>query len=119
MYKEKEFVYLCMYRNKARDMRFEIIPRHPLNMNPFKMYNYEEGMEIIDWDTMDLREYSNYECKEICMAECVHKGDLGIDNFSGIYVRTNEAKCYVEDILYEYGVTSVSVFLSPNYFVNH
>lgn len=88
-------------------------------MNPFKMYNYDEGMEIIDWNKMDLREYSDYECKEICMAECVHKGDLAIDNFCSIHVRTDAVKDYVEKVLRRYGVKSIKVYKSPNFFVKH
>lgn len=116
-YPDSEFAYLCMSRDKARELQFEIIPRHPLNMAPFMMYTYEDGMEIIEWDKMERRDYSDKECKEICMAECVHKGDVDINDIFSINVKTEENKAYVESILRKYGINSIYVNAAPNYFV--
>lgn len=112
-----EFVYLCIMRSIARNMGFKIIPRHPLNMEPFRIYDYDDGINIMDWNMMETREYSNYECKEICMAESIYQGDLTIESFFSINVISDCSKKYVEDVLAENGITNVYVNKSPNYFV--
>lgn len=114
---DKEFVYFCIKRSVARSMGFQIIPSHPLNMNPFRIYDYDDGFDIIDWDTMERRDYSDYECKEICMAESVYQGDLSIDLFFSINVVSDCSKQYVEQILCANGISNVYVYKSPNYFI--
>lgn len=112
-----EFVYLCIKRSVARDMGFQIIPRHPLNMNPFTIYDYDEGLDNIDWDTMESRDYANYECKEICMAESIYLGDLDIDSFFSINVISDRSKEYVEELLEDYGIKNIYVNTARNYFI--
>lgn len=114
---ESEFVYLCMLRECAKNKGFQIIPRHPLNMEPFIMYNYDEGMDVIEWDKMEQRDYSNYECKEICMAECVYQGELPVGEFFSINVKTEVAKRYVENLLKKYGIKGIYVNFTPYFFV--
>lgn len=112
-----KYVYFCIYRNVAMNAGFQIIPKHPLHMQPFQIYNYDKGMSIIDWDTMELRDYSNYECKEICMAECIYRGDVTLDLICSIHVKTKEDQEYVQSLLKKYKKSAIKVQLSPNYFV--
>ena len=114
---QSEFVYFCIHRNYARTKGFQIIPKHPLNMKPFIMYNYDDGMEKIEWDKMEVRDYSDYECKEICMAECVYDGSISIHEFSNIYVKTEANKRYVDGLLEEYGINNLYVNVNPNLFL--
>lgn len=114
---KSEFVYFCIRRNYARTKGFQIIPKHPLNMNPFIMYNYDDGMEKVEWDKMEVRDYSDYECKEICMAECVYDGSIAIHEFSNIYVKTEADKIYVERLLKKYGINNLYVNVNPNLFI--
>ena len=112
-----EFVYICIKRSVARHMGFQIIPRHPLNMVPFIIYDYEDGFNNIDWATMENRDYADYECKEICMAESIYLGDLGNDSFFSINVISERSKKYVEDLLDDYGITNIYVNTTPYYFI--
>lgn len=43
-----------------------------------QMYSYAEGFELIDWETMDKRDFCNQKSKQVCMAECLCKGKLDI-----------------------------------------
>ena len=86
-------------------------------MKPFIMYNYDDGMEKIEWDKMEVRDYSDYECKEICMAECVYDGSISIHEFSNIYVKTEANKRYVDGLLEEYGINNLYVNVNPNLFL--
>lgn len=116
-YPDKEFVYLCMKRRKAENMGFEIIPSHPLNMNPFQVYSYEDGMEMIDWEKMEQRDYKDHACKEVCMAECVYNGKLQIEDFVSINVRTKAAEKYVKKLFDEHGISQLHINLTPDFFV--
>lgn len=115
---EKEFVYLCILRTEARKNGFKIIPRHPLNMNQFQLYSYEDGMDIIEWDKMEERCYSDSNCKEICMAECIFKGSIGINAFFSINVQTDKTKKLAEELFQKYNISKPPyINLSPNYFI--
>jgi hypothetical protein len=116
-YMRDEFIYLCLQRQVAREYNFKIIPRHPLSMLPFKMYNYVDGLRVIDWETMDCRDYSNYECKEICMAECIYDQPIPIDWFICINVKNENIKNYVEEVLYQYDI-NIHVNIMPSWFCN-
>ena len=57
-YHNIEFIYICISREFAKLNNFKIIPRHPNSMNGKLVYDYSVGYEIIEWDIMDTRDYS-------------------------------------------------------------
>lgn len=82
--------------NRAYAERMEasrIITAHPLNHSA-QMYPYRQGIEQIDWNTLDLefpyRDYNNNDIKQKCMAECLIPDK--IESFKWIFVYTDEAK---------------------------
>lgn len=100
----EEFVFVTIHRNiaKLKSNDFKIFPTHPLHMNPLKIYSYEEGLGKIDWELMEKRDYSNHECKEACMAECVaNHSSVSSDIFNSIIVKSEETKGYIEKLYYE------------------
>lgn len=76
-----KYVYIAVNRGYAAMHNFKIIPEHPMS-SPEKynvqMYSYAEGFELIDWETMDKRDFCNQKSKQVCMAECLCKGKLDI-----------------------------------------
>lgn len=57
---DKNFIYLSMWRNKAKEYGFKIFPKHPLH-GDVEPQDYEIGYEMIDWELMDKTklEYRN------------------------------------------------------------
>ena len=96
---DKEFLYITIHRDIAKKNNFKIFPTHPKHMNPLEAYDYEEGMKKIDWELMNERNYDNYECKEVCMAECVAPFKAILPKvFHSIIVKSEDTKTYIEEL---------------------
>lgn len=94
---DKEFIYITLHRDLAKSNNFKIYPTHPKHMSPLKLYDYEEGLKIINWTLMNTRDYGNYECKEVCMAECVAPfEEIPASAFHSLIVKSAETKQYLE-----------------------
>lgn len=99
---EKEFIYICISKKKARTKGFQVIPKHPMSMREFKIYSYDEGIAKIDWEFMNNRDYKNDDCRHVCMAECIYEKMVKPFDFSCIYVRNENVKSIVEPKIKEY-----------------
>ena len=99
---KSDFIYICISKDIAEYNKFNIIPMHPLSMNPFKLYEYKEGLNEIDWNLMEKRDYSDAECKSVCMAECVTNLTIPYKCFQSIAVKDNDAKNIVEEKIKNY-----------------
>lgn len=109
-YPDDEFVYICVHRKDAEMNGYKIIPIHPLSLDEVVLYDYDEGFDLIDWDTMhELGTETKYK-KNVKMAECLKDDDVYASEFFCIYVRDEETKEYVEDILEE-----LNIGLNPPY----
>lgn len=96
---DKEFVYIAIERNFAKRSEFKIFPTHPKHMKSLEIYEYEDGFEKIDWELMNKRDYNDYECKEVCMAECVATcKSINANDFQSIIVKSEETKKYIETL---------------------
>nr|WP_322657744.1 DarT ssDNA thymidine ADP-ribosyltransferase family protein [Dendronalium sp. ChiSLP03b] len=95
---DKEFIYICIYREFAKSNKFSIIPKHPRAIKPLVLYSYTEGYEIIEWDIMDKRDYLDENCRHICMAECLSPNKINHNHFSHVYVRNEEIKSYIDQL---------------------
>ena len=85
----ENFVYITVYRRYAEENGFQIVPRHPLN-GEFELCDYNEGMNIIDWETMERRmneiaPTNQGYAKEVKMAECISSEPILPQNFAYIY----------------------------------
>lgn len=96
-YPGKEFIYICVSRDFAKRNNFKIIPRHPNSMTNLTLYDYSEGYEIIEWDIMDRRDYSDRNCRQICMAECLSLSRINPQDFSHVFVRTNDIEEFIRE----------------------
>ena len=100
----ENFVYITVYRRYAEENGFQIVPRHPLN-GEFELCDYNEGMNIIDWETMERRmneiaPTNQGYAKEVKMAECISSEPILLQNFAYIYC--NER--YTEDLRGRYPI---------------
>ena len=112
---ETEFLYITIKRSLAESNKFQIVPRHPLNFDGEPL-EWEEGMEAIDWELLGLRDYTDYDCKEACMAECLFSGRVLPQHFHALYVRTEEVKSKIMTILQRRGI-SIRVNVNPGMFI--
>ena len=48
----EEMIYICIQRELARENNFKILPKHPLSLTSYQLYDYDEGFQRIDWGTM-------------------------------------------------------------------
>ena len=101
-----KFIYLCMQREKAKELEAKILPAHPLCHLDVQLYSYDEGIEAIEWDVMekDLKdvieseeEYNRW--KQIRMAECLIKNKVDINDILKIYTKSEEDADTVKSIL--------------------
>lgn len=96
---EKRFALIAVQRQVARAKGWKIIPKHPLAGGEIELLDYDEGMEAIDWETLNKRDYSDQYCKCVCMAECLAQGPVLADEFHAIYVKDNEAHAQVREFI--------------------
>lgn len=77
------FIYIVISRQYARKHNFKIIPKHPMckeykKLDRIPIYDYQEGIEKIDWDNVNKRDFRDYDSKIACLAECVSEEPLNI-----------------------------------------
>ena len=92
----KKFCFIVHLRDLARSKGYKILPKHPLSSEEPILYDYDEGMRIIDWKLVDKRDYSDQECKVACMAECLAPGCVKPNDFFAIKVQTDSDKQIVK-----------------------
>ena len=73
--------------------------KHPLTTQECKLYDYDEGFKLIDWETMmEINRGDDY-AKHVKMAECLTKKRVLIDEFTCMYVASEQVKEKVVEIL--------------------
>ncbi len=112
----ESFIFLCMYRDRAANKNALILPAHPLsNMKP-QTYPYAEGINVIDWSTMELTQGNIGYNSQVRMAECLIKDKVDISDISIIYAKDETDKCNVERILQQNDVYHIKVYIGNTFF---
>lgn len=88
----KRMMYLCIKRADAMLNGFKILPKHPLSLMDYKIYDFDEGIGQIDWETMTTKNLESTYAKEVKMAEALTDMVLPISAFSWIFVPSEEIK---------------------------
>lgn len=83
------FALIAVHRNVAQRENWRVISHHPLANAAPELLGYSDGLDVIDWETMNTRNYHNPECKSICMAECLSPGPVPVRKFFKIYAPTD------------------------------
>ncbi len=95
-YPQTEFIYICIKRDLARHNKFKILPIHPTSSYEYKLYEYDDGFEQIDWVTLTAKGRVDHYAKQVKMAECLTELKIGVESFHSIIVRNNDVKNIVE-----------------------
>ncbi len=103
-YRGEDMIYLCIRRQTARLDGYKILPKHPLSENECQLYDYDEGFELIDWDTLQEKNRTDSYAKQVKMAECLTDRTIYITDFQCMYVKSEAVRQRVIEILREYGV---------------
>nr|DAU89815.1 MAG TPA: ssDNA thymidine ADP-ribosyltransferase, DarT [Caudoviricetes sp.] len=99
---DRDFIYIALKRDLVKD-KFKIIPNHPLNnTSKIQILDWDAGIQAIDWELMETRDYKNHQCKELCMSEAVYKGTVIVTDFFAIYVENERTKQKVEELKEKY-----------------
>ena len=100
----EEMIYICIERDLARENNFKILPKHPLSLADYELYDYDEGFDLIDWETLTKTGLKDGDAKQIKMAECLSDRVIPVEYFKCFYVSSEEVKMQVESMLRTYGV---------------
>lgn len=101
---DEEMIYICIRRDLARANNFKILPKHPLSIEDYELYNYDEGFDKIDWDTLMEVGRTDEDAKHIKMAECLSEYVIPVQCFQSIKVSSDAVKAKVEDLLNKNGI---------------
>lgn len=111
-YKDEEFVYITIKRDWARNQMFKILPEHPLTLaSTHQLYDYNEGFERIDWETMQSEGNESQYKKQVKMAECLTLKTIQVKDFFCIYVKNEANRQLVKRKLKENNVISFSPYV--------
>ena len=97
-------------------LKYKILKKHPLSLDDSNPQNYDEGIGAIEWEKMAERDYSNHECKEICLAECLAHKCVNHSDFFSIIVKNEEDKKEVQIIIAKTLGSNVSFYINVQSF---
>ena len=98
------FVIFSVFRSLAREQGWKVIPRHPLANDSIRLFDYDQGVEVIDWEAMNRRDYRDAYCKSVCMAECLSPRTVPMTDIFKIFVPDNKVEKFVSSLLIKRGV---------------
>lgn len=112
-YEDEEFIYICITRGLAKDNNFKILQRHPLNNEEsFQLFDYDEGIEAIDWDTMHTPGTEERYAKSVKMAECLTPLIVPAKLFYCIYVKSEATRVVVKEKLQSKGINKTPPYVN-------
>lgn len=110
------FIYLCMYRDVAKQRGALILPAHPLSNIQPQLFPYSEGFNQIKWDIMELTQEDPRYNSQIRMAECLIRDKVDIKDICIVYVKNQIDKRSVEKMLCEKNVNHIKVHIGETFF---
>lgn len=113
---DKSFVLLAVKRELAKKMNWSIVPEHLLSKSTLRLLPYDEGIEAIDWESMDFRDYSDPYIHSVCLAECLSPSSVCIQDVDAIYVKTKNDEELVRELLRKFNL-EIKVYCSPHMLV--
>lgn len=118
-YGAANMVYLCLQRSYARSNDFKVLPKHPLSEDECQLFDYDEGFELIDWDTLMSTNRNDHYAREVKMAECLTDQPIPIEDFMCIYVADEEAEQLVIEKLRDVDFPPPYINIMPVWFEDY
>lgn len=114
--RDKQFVLITVTREFARANGWKVVPKHPLSGHDVQLLDYDQGIEAIDWQSMNERNYQIDDCRRVCMAECLSPAAVPASRFFSIFVADEGSEKKVRTLM---DANSLSFYLntSPHMFV--
>ena len=103
-YNAQRMMYLCISRKFAKANDFKILPKHPLSEIECRLYDYDEGFSLIDWEILSKKSNGTDYAREVKMAECLTDKSISINEFCQIFVPSQEVSYELIDIMNEEGI---------------
>lgn len=103
-YSTEKFVYICIRRAFAEFHNFKILIKHPLSQQDCILYDYEDGINNIDWDTMERAGESDEYSRNVKMAECLTDRCIPAELFQCVFVPDIETQQYIEELFQDKGI---------------
>lgn len=107
---------IAIGRNTSMVRNSKIIPTHPLDVAEPDIYPYDEGLQLIEWDILDMqegRDYSDPEIRKACMAECLISRIVRPREFEYVYVKDAVAERRVRGME---GSDGIRIVVNPRMF---
>lgn len=109
---DDKFVYITIKRELASLAGFKVLIRHPLSHDECILYNYEEGISKIDWDTLEKAGTEDSYSKNVKMAECLSDKPIPALLIQCVYVPDEWTKEYVDQLFWDKGITEQPPYIS-------
>lgn len=113
-----KFAYICIKRALAEFNGFKILIKHPLSQQECVLYEYAEGINNIDWNTMETVGTTDEYSRNVKMAECLTDKCIPAELFQCVYVPDIETKQYIEKLFQSRGIIEQPPYVSvqPKWF---
>lgn len=117
-YSTEKFAYICIKRALAQFNNFKILIKHPLSQQECVLYDYIEGMNNIDWETMETVGAVDEYSRNVKMAECLTDKCIPADLFQCVYVPDEKTKLYIERLFRNKGIMEQPPYVNvqPHWF---
>lgn len=117
-YPDEKFVYICIKRALAQYKNFKILIKHPLSQQDYQLYEYQEGIEKIDWETMEQVGATDDYSRSVKMAECLIDETISAELFQCVYAPDENIKRYIKELFHQNGITEQPPYVNvlPRWF---
>ena len=97
---------------KAALANFKILTKHPLSLEECMLFDYSEGFDKIDWDTLERVGTDDAYSRNVKMAECLSCQAIAPSLIQCVYVPDEWTKDFVEQLFWDKGITEQPPYVS-------
>lgn len=109
---DTRFVYITIRRELAQIAKFKVLAKHPLSLEECVLYDFDEGIKQIDWDTLEQAGGMDSYSRNVKMAECLCPVVIPASLIQCVYVPDDWTKEYVEQLFWDEGIREQPPYVS-------